>query len=600
MFGYRREDVINRTVKEMIVPPHLQQAHEDGMRRFLETGEARLIGSRFESEGMRSDGSVFPIDAAISEVPLEHGRAFATYLRDISDRVTMEQELRHSEQRFRSMVEVHPVPVTIAALDTGEILYGSPAWAELFRVPAGALASVRTHDLYADPADRDQLIEILKRDGVVNGLEIEARRLDGTTFWASLTSRRFSFEGRDTIISGLFDLTERRVAEEQIQRQQEALHQSEKLSALGSLLAGIAHELNNPLAVVVGQSFMLSEDAEDSDTVQRAEKIKNAAERCARIVKTFLDMARQREPQRQPLNIDEVIGNVLDLFGSSLKTSGVELSRELAEDLPLLQADPDQLHQLLTNLILNAQQALSGEARPRRITVRTERNAAPDGIRITIIDNGPGVPKDIRGRIFEPLYTNKPVGKGTGIGLSVCQAIVDSHDGTILVEETTGGGATFVVTLPISLADTETETVKAARVHSADTTRVLVVEDEENVAAMLVEILNQGGYDAVVAEGAAIAIDKLKASEFDIIISDVRMADVDGRALYRWIEASRPGLIPGFIFLTGDTLSPGISEFLAKTGRPIMEKPVLPEQLRRVVEETLASCNEDRIPPHNV
>ncbi|MDJ0948582.1 MAG: PAS domain S-box protein [Alphaproteobacteria bacterium] len=592
VFGYHRKDVIGRNVKDVIVPPHLRKQHEEGMRRYLETGEMRLMGSRFEIEGMRSDGSVFPLEAALSEVHLEDGRAFATYLRDISARVTMERELRRSEQRFRSMAEVHPVPVAIPRMSDGKMLYVSKPWSDLFRISREDAIGRSSESFYANPADRARFLEILERDGVVNDFEVEVRKADGTMFWVSLTSRRIVFDGQDAIITGLFDLTERRAAAEQIQRQREALHQSEKLSALGSLLAGIAHELNNPLAVVVGQSLMLSEDTEDPAIAERAEKIKNAAERCARIVKTFLDMARQREPQRRLLNVNELIGNILELLGNSLKTSGVEFSHDLAPDLPLLQADPDQLHQLLTNLILNAQQALSDQPRPRRLIVRTERNVARDSIRIAVVDNGPGVPRDIRSRIFEPLYTKKPVGKGTGIGLSVCQAIAESHEGTILVEDTPGGGATFVVTLPVATCGAEVETVAPRRVPTADTPRVLVVEDEEDVAAMLLEILNKEGYDARVAGGAREAIQELKANDFDIVISDVRMVDVDGRALYRWVKAARPGLIPCFIFLTGDTLSPGISDFLAKTGRPVLEKPVLPEELCRVVDATLAGRRE--------
>ncbi|MDH3233085.1 MAG: response regulator, partial [Alphaproteobacteria bacterium] len=197
----------------------------------------------------------------------------------------------------------------------------------------------------------------------------------------------------------------------------------------------------------------------------------------------------------------------------------------------------------------------------------------------------------------EPLYTNKPVGKGTGIGLSVCRAIVDSHDGTIVVEDTPGGGATFVVALPIAPGDAEADSIESTPAPTTDTPNVLVVEDEEDVAAMVVEILNKEGYDATVADGGKAAIDKLKVVDFDIIISDVRMADTDGRALYRWVKVSKPDLIPSFIFLTGDTLSPGISEFLANTGRPVMEKPILPEQLCRVVGETLASRENSRRRP---
>ena len=186
----------------------------------------------------------------------------------------------------------------------------------------------------------------------------------------SLTSRQILFQGEPAIVTTSVDLTALRAAQAEAARSREALHQSEKLTALGALLAGVAHELNNPLSVVVGYSSMLSEIGCDPAMAARAEKIHAAAERCARIVRTFLAMARARPPQREPVALCEVVMGALDLAGYGLRSADVEVETELPARLPPVHGDADQLHQVVVNLVVNAQQALIARPSPRRLTVR--------------------------------------------------------------------------------------------------------------------------------------------------------------------------------------------------------------------------------------
>ena len=224
----------------------------------------------------------------------------------------------------------------------------------------------------------------MEADGVVDGLEQNLRRLDGTTFPAATTSRLIEYEGEPAFVTSVVDLTERRAAEAEIQRQRETLHQSEKLAALGALLAGVAHELNNPLSVVVGYSSMLQELAQDDASRQRAARVHAAAERCARIVKTFLAMARSRPPQYGPVRLSEVAENALELAGYGLRTADIEIVREFPPELPQVWGDSDQLHQVMTNLIVNAQQALLQVAPPRRLWLRLRQEGGE------VIDRGRG------------------------------------------------------------------------------------------------------------------------------------------------------------------------------------------------------------------
>ena len=211
------------------------------------------------------------------------------------------------------------------------------------------------------------------------------------------------------------DITEKKRASEELVRQREMLHQREKLAALGSLLAGVAHELNNPLSVVVARAAIL-EERDDPATREAASKIRAAAERCARIVRTFLAMARQQQPERVPVAISEVVSAALDITGYALKTSGIEVTLDLAEHVPPVLADADQLHQVFMNLIINAQQALQDQPRRRKLTLTSRFDPGANAIRIAVADNGPGIPEAVRNRIFEPYFTTKPLGTGYRCG----------------------------------------------------------------------------------------------------------------------------------------------------------------------------------------
>jgi two-component system NtrC family sensor kinase len=386
---------------------------------------------------------------------------------------------------------------------------------------------------------------------------------------------------------------ERQQTEAEIARQREALHQSEKLTALGSLLAGVAHELNNPLSVVVGQSLLLEEDARDSAFTDRAQKIRYAAERCSKIVRTFLALARRRESEPRPVQLNAVIGMAADLLGYQLRTSGVELTLDLAPELPTLMADADQLHQVATNLIVNAEQALADCLAPRRLKISTRFDKTRQSLRWVVADNGPGIGPEIRSRIFDPFFTTKPTGQGTGIGLSLCMTIVGTHRGSITPSETPGGGATFTVELPLAglPAPKPAAASEAAPRQIESGRRILVVDDEIEIAETLAEILTDLGHRVeMVAQGRA-ALNQLKAGPFDLILSDLKMPELDGPGLYAALARDYPAMTGKIAFLTGDTLSQRQGEFLAETGAACLEKPFTPEDVRRFVGHLLRSTS---------
>lgn len=506
---------------------------------------------------------------------------------DITHLKLMEQELRDSEQRFRSIAETHPVPVVISALEKQRLLYASPGLASLLGAPVADIVSSRPQRFFVNPADRGKIKAMLLARGNVEAYECSLRRMDGAEIPVAITARRLIYQGIDAAVGGIIDLTAIKRAEGEIARQREALHQSEKLSALGSLLAGVAHELNNPLSVVVGRTIMLEEATTDSRHQERLTKIRQAAERCVRIVKTFLAIARQQPPERTWVHLNELIAMALELVGYGLHTTDIEVNLDLASDLPPLFADADQLTQVFTNLILNAQQALSELTGPRRLAIATRYQPCAHQVRVEVTDNGPGIPAALRSRIFEPFYTSKPVGTGTGIGLSFSYGVVTSHGGQITLEDPPEGGARFVLTLPLADAETPAETGTPTREVSANHHAILIVDDELDIAEMLGEILAREGHQVEMVASGNEALQKLARQDYDVILSDLKMPDLDGPGLYRQLSQSHPHLLERLVFITGDTLGMGGSEFLARTGRPVVEKPFVPKEIVHMVGQIL-------------
>jgi PAS domain S-box-containing protein len=288
------------------------------------------------------------------------------------------------------------------------------------------------------------------------GLRLEriAMRRDGSEFPIEVVLWTTMVDGVPYTTASVNDLSAARATAAVIARQREALRQSEKLTAMGSLLAGVAHELNNPLSIVMGRASLLAEKTEGTPLNADAERIRTAAERCGRIVRTFLNMARNRPAQKAPVPLNELARAAADMLGYTLRTHDIAIELRLAAELPAVMADPDQIGQVVLNLIVNAQQALAQHAGPRQISVQTGLDtSAADGPRawLSVADSGAGVPEALRAQIFDPFFTTKGDGVGTGLGLSVSRSIVRDHAGELMLEPPSPlGGAVFRLVLPVA------------------------------------------------------------------------------------------------------------------------------------------------------
>jgi two-component system NtrC family sensor kinase len=376
-----------------------------------------------------------------------------------------------------------------------------------------------------------------------------------------------------------------------VRERTERLLQSEKIATMGSLLAGVAHELNNPLAVVLWQTHLLRESIQEPGVAAGVEKIMTGAERCVRIVRNFLALARQQTPERTHVGLNGLVEDSVELLAYELRNDNVEVVLSLAHDVPILWADGHQLQQVLVNMITNAYHAVRQRpADARMISITTRLKLPEHAIHIEIADTGPGISPKIRGRIFEPFFTTKPVGQGTGLGLSLCRGIVDEHGGTITVESEPGRGTTFEITLPVTVrpasADAPSATETAPPV---GTKTILVVDDERDLAEVLVEALGREGYRVEIASNGADALRRLEQDRYDLVVSDTKMPVMGGVELFHEIERRFPTLSKRIVFITGDVLDAEKRRFLESSGAPFLTKPFDLGEVRRVVRRVLVS-----------
>jgi len=495
---------------------------------------------------------------------------------DITERKRAEEDLAEARRRFELAVEGANLGSWTVNPKTGEAWYSARS-RELYGMAGDLHLDARTLRAYIHPDDWDKVVEPYALGFPSDTISLEHRVIwpTGDVRWVqSLGTAIRDSHGEVVSVHGIhLDVTDRKRADQELARSRDALHQSEKLAALGSLLAGVSHELNNPLAAIVGQAEMLEEDSVGTPFEQRAKKIGAAAERCARIVQTFLAMARQKEPQRALVDLNDVVASSLELTDYGLRTAGIAVRVTLGSALPPVMGDRDQLHQVLVNLIVNAQHAMEGgEQFDKTLTLRTMIGA--DGrVVLELADTGPGVPDKLRNRIFEPFFTTKPQGMGTGVGLSFSHGIVVAHGGSLTLEPS-ARGAHFRISLPAAAEATLVAVpVSPGRASPPHGGRALVVEDERDVAETLRELLEREGYRVTVVNDGGAALMALDRDEFDLILSDLRMPGVSGPDLHARISETKPHLLERMGFVTGDTLGSSMDDFLRNCGRPVLEKP---------------------------
>jgi signal transduction histidine kinase/CheY-like chemotaxis protein len=380
-------------------------------------------------------------------------------------------------------------------------------------------------------------------------------------------------------------------SKEELEATRHCLVQSEKLSALGEFIAGIAHELNNPLTVMVGYSQLLSESDLDDEVQEDLKQVAESADRCQRVVKNLLSFARQRPPERIRIDVNELLDSTIRFMHYELHTSGIKIETAFDDQLSVVMGDSHQLQQVFLNLARNAQHAMEGLAGQGTLRLTT-RNCGHE-VEIRVQDSGTGIPAHVIDKIFDPFFTSKEAGKGTGLGLSVSYGIIREHGGTIQAESPPGAGALFTIRLPAGKTEAESKketVVDRAPPNFGSLQRMLVVDDEPNILRMVQNVLGPLGLDVETAGSAQVALQALQEKHFDLILSDWKMPDMNGQDFFEaWkkIQGSLHGPIP-FAIMTGDVLNTDMQAYLDMHDIAYLEKPFSTEELIRLVE-TLSS-----------
>jgi two-component system, NtrC family, sensor kinase len=416
-----------------------------------------IVGWEGERLGMRKSGEVFPVYEKTSVVKDKDGRqiAIVSVVEDISLRKRLEQALRESEERYRTLVET--AKSAIISIDKeGRITLFNPAAEELFGY---LIEEVRDKELtiimperYRDfyRAGLMSCIETGISDILGKTIEFLGLKKNGEEFPIQVSISACKIGGHSVFTAIIFDITERKNLQEQ-------LIQSEKMAAVGQLISGVTHEINNPLTVVMGYAeVLLSEPNLDKGARKALRAIYDESNRCKKVVQNLLSFARKHSPEREYAYINEVLERTLSLKEYDLRKNSVEVIKNLKTDLPAVMVDPNQIQQVFLNLINNAEQAVTESDGRRQLVIESrvkngENRINPGGevIEISFNDSGPGISNKNLKKIFDPFFTTKPVGKGTGLGLSVSYGIIKEHGGEIYALSEEGKGAKFIIELPM-------------------------------------------------------------------------------------------------------------------------------------------------------
>lgn len=610
-----KEELLDTNVRDLYVDPGARGELMDLLSR---EGATR----NHEITLRKKDGSHIVCLDTSSAIRDSSGKIvrFQGALVDITERRQIEKRL-HEEQEFARRL-VASFPDLIIVLDREfRYTFVSPNITQLLGfAPEDLLGKVvgeRSH-----PDDSNSMLElaraVLRGETTFGALEYRTRHKDGS--WRIFRATASPLYGPTPaptpenpspkpeirgLIASSRDFTEFKRLEQQV-------IQSEKLAAMGQMIAGVAHELNNPLTAIVGMSDLLRDRSEEGTTRRQLDLVNQQARRAADIVGNLLSFSRPTTAPKGMVNLNDLVQRTLQLHEYALRVNNITIDFLKEPSLPPVLADSNQLMQVFLNLIVNAEQAIrgaqgKGTLRVRLGTTPAEKTAAPSEqmVWVTMQDDGPGIPADVMPRIFDPFFTTKRPGRGTGLGLSICMALVREHGGSIEAMDAPGGGALFKITLPRAATEAKAAAEVKAVKHSAESSnpldgrRVLVVDDEESIRELVEAGLSARGLQVDCAASGADALKLAAATSYDVVLCDVKMPGLSGDQVLVRMRAqmeSAASALPPFIFMTGDLVEGTATELAEQYGARFVQKPFRIADLLPVIVEVLREASKQPRP----
>jgi PAS domain S-box-containing protein len=586
MLGYEsKADLQTRNFRDVYADP----AQRDALTRELHSRGS--IQDR-EIVLLRKDGSLLHCLSSGFVIRDSFGRIVRLQgtLVDITERREMEKRL-HQEQDFvRHLIACFPDMIAVFTRD-GRFKFVSPRVQEVLGASPEEFVD-QPHLFGVHPDDQGRVAEVFKRliSGQSQSEEMEFRARHKDSSWRILragVSPLFDGDGKiDGIVSSVRDITEAKEFEQR-------LAQKEKFASMGHMMAGAAHELNNPLTAILGVSDLLRERATDESSRRQIDMILQQARRAAVIVQNLLAFAVPHGQQRGKIKIDELVRRLVDSQQKSLEAKNIAVEVSVAAPLPEVEGDPKLLAQVFTNILLNAEQAISAARESGAIKISLSRSGG--NLAVAFTDNGPGISRQILDKIYDPFFTTKRPGGGSGLGLTICLAVIKDHGGRIEVESTEGAGTMFRVLLPViaeSVPQAGAPAASAPRtapaIHSAlQERKLLIVDDEESIREIVQEGLSARGMLVETAGSSEEALALLAANSYDVVLCDFNLPGLNGEQLFNQLRPPAGASMPRFVFMTGDLVDPSTISSFAARGAHVLQKPFHVSALATLLTEIL-------------
>ncbi|MDD5402372.1 MAG: PAS domain S-box protein [Dehalococcoidales bacterium] len=595
ILGFTPEERLTQTVEEQVTQKSLKTIH-----KLLEEELSRDINEMidpnrtvtFETEYFRKDGSTVWVENKVSAIRDINGKICGLHgiSRDIMERKRAAQALEKAARDWRATFD--SIDDMIAIIDTNrKILRVNLAFADAFGESPGAMIGRYCYEVVHNMKEPHPLCTL---ENAVSGKkacchEIFEPKLEK---YLECTVSPLKYEGGECsgVVHIFKDVTARKNMESEQKALRDKAEMSSRLSTVGEMAAGIAHEINNPLTSVLGFSELLLQEDLPPQAKDNFKYIVDGSHRVKDIVKRLLTFARQSKPCKVSLDIHTLIDNTIELRSYVFKTANIEVVKQYDLGLPWIVVDSGQMQQVFLNIIINAEYAMKKAHDRGTLTIVTRKEG--NNAVITIQDDGPGIPDEIISKIFDPFFTTKEPGEGTGLGLSISHSIILDQGGNIEVRSKAGSGAVFIISLPLS-SDVK-EVLPAGKEQSGPDismkkASILVVDDEESIRTFIGKVLNSQGFSTVNAENARRALEELERGEFGLILLDIRMPGISGRQLYKKIVEKWPRMARKVVFLTGDASDISTMEFFNENNLTYIVKPFDITTLLARISEALSA-----------
>jgi PAS domain S-box-containing protein len=530
-FGYSKDEVIDKPVS-IIIPDRFKEAHNEGIKRILANGQSKVIGKTVEVVGLRKDGSEFPVELSLAMWKLKDDSFFTGIIRDITDRKNAEAKLKENEKKYRVLFESSNDGIILHDLN-GIIQDTNNKIEQMLGYEKNELIGMSVQSLHP----KSQIDISMHAFGQVkrnNSTRFETQFMTKNKALIQVSISSNIYASNLGLVQGII----RDISKEK--NLQAKLNQAQKMESIGTLTGGVAHDFNNIMGIILGNTELALEDVPKlNPAYSNLEEIKTASRRATNIVRQLLSFSRIVEKEMQPIEIGPIIKDGLKFLRSTIPTTiDIEQNIQLTNDTIL--ADPTQINQILMNLCINASQAMEQTGGGIKVIVEKvilDDNSAKnypgfksgDHIKIMINDTGPGIDPKIIDQIFDPYFTTKEVGKGSGMGLAVVHGIVKSHNGAIAVDSIQGKGTKFIILFPLTTEKPMLET-KAEQKISRGNETILFVDDEISITKMVKRMFERLGYKVETTTSPEEAFERFRSNpdHFDLVISDMTMPQMTG------------------------------------------------------------------------